>query len=98
MRTLCIAYHSSDEKNGDCPTGLFAAISPVLLVERSLPGNCERSAFLERRLFEDPMKVAQDRFHVGRPGGSGREVDSFAEERGVHRIKTSSKFDCLHGW
>ena len=97
MHTLCIAYHSSDKENRGCPTELFAAISRGLLVERSLPGNCERSAFLERRLFEEPMEVAQDRLHVSPPCGPRRDVDAFAEERGVQRIKTSPKFDGLHG-
>ena len=53
--------------------------------------------FLEPRLFEEPMKVTQDRLHVGRPGGPGRDVDAFAEERGVQRLKTSPKLDGLYG-
>ncbi len=49
------------------------------------------------RLLEESVKLGQDRRHVGRPGGPGRDVDAFSEERGVQRIKTSPKLDGLHG-
>ena len=78
-------------------SGSFATRPPVLLAQRSLPDTCERSAFLERRLFEEPMEVAQDRLHVSPPCGPRRDVDAFAEERGVQRVKTSPKLDGLHG-
>jgi len=38
------------------------------------------------------VKVAHNRRHVGRLGGHGRDVDAFAQERGVQRIKTSPTF------
>jgi len=48
------------------------------------------------KLFEEPVKVAQDITHVGRPGGTGRDVDVFSEERGVPRIEAGPKLDGLY--
>ena len=62
-----------------------------------LQGPGKDRGFFEPRLFEEPVNLAQNRLHLGRPGGRRRDVDVFAEERGVQRIKTSPKLDGQHG-